>query len=84
MISEERILSELEKKLSNIAYSKDEIQIKLDKLETQIKNGDDAVRVEVDQLFGKSYEAMGQIIKNIQVISEKTFKTNIEVVMKEA
>jgi hypothetical protein len=84
VISEERILSELEKKLSNIAYSKDEIQIKLDKLETQIKNGDDAVRVEVDQLFGKSYEAMGQIIKNIQVISEKTFKTNIEVVMKEA
>ena len=84
MISEERILPELEKKLSNIAYSKDEIQIKLDKLETQIKNGDDAVRVEVDQLFGKSYEAMGQIIKNIQVISEKTFKTNIEVVMKEA
>ena len=50
MISEERILSKLEKKLSEITYSKDEFQIKMETL----------------------------------LASEKTFKTNIEVVMKEA
>jgi hypothetical protein len=50
MISEERILSKLEKKLSEITYSKDEFQIKMETL----------------------------------LAYEKTFKTNIEVVMKEA